>query len=78
MALYQDGSRVSKVTDPAFDAIHNPGNAAPHAGIYQCTVCKHEIGIAAGHTLPSQSHAQHPASSGPIKWRLQVYAQHNT
>lgn len=78
MAIYKDGSRLTQTQDAAFDADHNPGIAAPHAGIYRCTGCDHEIGIAAGHTLPSQGHSQHGPNQGPIRWRLLVYAVHKS
>jgi hypothetical protein len=77
MALYKDSSHVKYSSDAAFDQVHDPGTAAPFAGIYRCTRCGHEIGIAAGHTLPPQTHPQHPASLGSIQWQLLVYAEHN-
>jgi hypothetical protein len=77
MALYKDPTHLRQVNDSAFDLIHDPGIPALHAGIYRCTKCGHEIGIAAGHILPPQTHPQHPPSLGPIKWQLLVYAQHN-
>ena len=77
LALYKYGHSLTQSQDGAFDAVHSPGIAAPNAGIYKCTGCGHEIGIASGHTLPPQSHPQHPASLGPIRWKLLVYAQHN-
>ncbi len=77
MALYKHGQSLTQSQDAAFDVVHSPGNAAPHAGIYKCTGCGHEIGIAAGHTLPPQGHPQHPTSLGSIRWKLLVFAQHN-
>jgi hypothetical protein len=77
VALYQDGSHVTQTKHTGFDAVHSPGVSAPNAGIYRCTACGHEIGIAEGHTLPSQLHAQHPSTLGPIKWKLLVFAVHN-
>ncbi len=77
MALYKNPTYVKQVSDTAFDAVHDPGIAAPHAGIYRCTKCGHEIGIAEGHTLPPQIHPQHAPSMGAIKWQLLVFAQHN-
>ena len=78
MALYKHGQRLTQSQDAAFDAVHSPGIAAPFAGIYRCTACGHEIGIASGHTLPPQTHPQHPPSLGAIRWQLLVFAQHNT
>ena len=73
MALYKYPTYLSKSDDAAFDGSHSPGATAPHAGIYRCTGCGWEIGIAEGHTLPPQSHHAHSAS---IKWQLCVYAEH--
>lgn len=78
MALYQDQTRVSQTTHTAFSQDLSPGNAAPFAGIYRCTGCDHEIGIAHGHVLPAQGHPQHQPSQGPIRWRLLVYAVHKS
>jgi hypothetical protein len=77
LALYKHGQSLTQSQDAAFDVVHSPGSTAPHAGIYKCTGCGHEIGIAAGHTLPPQGHPQHPTSLGPIRWKLLVFAQHN-
>lgn len=76
MALYQDSTNVQKTTHEAFDSVYGIGVEAPHAGIYRCIKCGHEIGIARGHKLPTQSHPQHPSSLGDIKWKLLVYAVH--
>lgn len=59
MALYKHEAVVGKSTSDAFDEKHNPGAAAPYAGIYRCVKCTHEIGIAEGHILPAQNHNQH-------------------
>ncbi len=77
MASYKHSEFLQANQSEEFDKTHEPGVAAPYAGIYKCTKCKHEIGIAAGHTLPPQSHPQHPTSLGPIQWQLVVYAMHN-
>ena len=76
MALHKDEQHVKTSNDPAFDQFHHPGNAAPYAGVYRCTVCGHEIGIAEGHTLPPERHKGHPVGQ-PIRWRLLVFAEHN-
>lgn len=47
-----------------------PGIVAPDAGIYRCTGCGHEIGIAKGHVLPPQNHHQHNNYLTPIRWQL--------
>ena len=76
MALYQNANHVHHRQDAAFTVTHAPGVAAPYAGIYRCTVCGHEIGIAETHILPPQGHHQHPANAGAIRWQLLVFAQH--
>lgn len=78
MAKYQNGNALQHVQDPAFNAVHQPGSIAPFAGIYRCVGCGHEIGIAEGHVLPPQTHPQHPASAGAIRWQLLVFAQHKS
>ena len=77
MALYKDYANVTYSTFAAFDPSYDSGTPAPHAGIYRCTKCGYEIGIAFGHILPPEGHHQHPASLGPIRWQLLVFAQHN-
>jgi hypothetical protein len=74
MALYRYSQYLQSSNDDAFNAHHSPGTAAPHPGIYRCVACGDEIGIAGGHTLPPQNHAQH-SSDADIKWQLIVYAQ---
>jgi len=73
VALYKYGQQLTQSQDAAFDAIHAPGTAAPHPGIYRCTSCGDEIAIAGGHTLPPQSHRQHNPSNGQIRWQLLIY-----
>lgn len=57
-----------------FDNNHAPGVQAPNPGIYRCTGCGDEIGIAKGHTLPPQNHHQHTQGQGAIRWQLIVFA----
>ncbi len=75
MALYKYIQYLAQSNDGAFDILHEPGTRAPHAGIYRCEGCGHEIGIAQGHVLPPQNHHQHTYAQGSILWRLIVYAQ---
>lgn len=75
MALYQQGSHVRQIQDPAFDQILHPGVPAPRPGIYRCTGCGDEIAIAGDHRLPPQNHHQHGLLGGEIRWQLLVYAQ---
>ena len=77
MALYKHQPCLHQTDDAVFDIDHGPGVAAPLPGIYRCMGCHHEIGIAAGHTLPPQGHHSHTAAQGHIKWRLIVWADHN-
>lgn len=77
MALYRDPQIVRLLDNEIFDIVYKPGDSAPYAGIYRCAGCGHEIGIAQGHTLPAEGHSQHPEASGPISWKLLVFAQHN-
>lgn len=74
MAQYEDESNVKKSSDAKFDTEHNPGDATPYPGIYRCTGCGDEIGIAKDKTLPPQNHQQHPYVAR-IKWKLLVLAQ---
>ena len=76
MALYKNKDFIASSTSDVFDTLHKPGAKAPFAGIYRCTGCKHEIGIAKDHELPPQGHTQHPPGK-PILWQLAVYAVHN-
>jgi len=75
MAQYKHGQYLAQSPHEEFDKIHVPGSLALNAGIYRCTACGDEIGIAKGHTLPSQNHHQHPPGQGPIRWQLLVFAQ---
>ena len=74
MALYKYADNLKTSTHNAFDDKHAPGDAAPYAGIYRCVGCGDEIGIAKGHTLPSQNHAQH-SGTAKIQWQFLVYAE---
>jgi hypothetical protein len=76
MAYYKYDQFIKKSNAEAYDKVHSPGIQAPHAGIYRCDGCGHEIGIARGHTLPPQGHHQHTTAQGSIRWRLIVYADH--
>lgn len=75
MAQYKYGTYLQKSDHSAYDIKHAPGTVAPNAGIYRCTVCGDEIGIAKGHVLPPQNHHQHSPGLGPIQWQLLVFAQ---
>ncbi len=75
MAIYKAGTNVVVGTGNAFESEHSPGTEAPYAGIYACVSCGDEIGIAKGHVLPAQNHAQHAPGLGAIRWKCLVYAQ---
>jgi hypothetical protein len=77
MAAYKEAKYLVQNTDNSFDQDHNPGVAAPFAGIYRCMGCHREIGIASGHILPPQSHHTHTPAQGHISWRMIVWADHN-
>jgi hypothetical protein len=77
MAIYKEDKFLVKGSSTEFDKDHQPGVAAPHAGIYRCMGCHREIGTAEGHILPPQTHHSHTAQQGSIRWRMVVYADHN-
>ena len=78
--MYSDINHPGKSTDTAFDAAHDeghaPGTIAPYSGIYRCWGCGREVVSLAAQPLPPQTHHQHNAAHGPIRWRLIVYANH--
>lgn len=74
MASYKNEKFLQQNQSEAFDLSHAPGVQAPNPGIYRCTGCGDEIGIAKGHTLPPQGHHAHTSSQGAIRWQLIVYA----
>ena len=75
MALYKDFHRLMISNNPAFDAVHDPGAATPHAGIYRCEGCGYEVASSEGNPLPPQNHHQHSPGQSAIRWRLVVCAQ---
>ncbi|SOD41506.1 hypothetical protein SAMN06298226_1806 [Nitrosovibrio sp. Nv4] len=75
MALYKYVQHLDQSQHANFDKEYSPGVAAPDPGIYRCTGCGDEIGIAKGHNLPPQNHHQHsPFSASLIRWKLVVCA----
>ena len=46
MALYQQPNELSYSSSPVFNQTYEPGTTAPFGGIYKCTGCGLEIGIA--------------------------------
>jgi hypothetical protein len=73
MALYKYSENLQRSDHANFDVERTPGSDTPDAGIYRCTGCGDEIGIAKGHTLPPQNHHQH-SNGAPIRWKLLVCA----
>lgn len=76
MAWYKYQKFLESNSHANFDALREPSSSAPDAGVYRCTGCGREIGIAANHTLPPQNHHQHSQNQGPIRWQLIVAAHH--
>jgi hypothetical protein len=74
MAFYKYAAYLQVNNHQEFDNNHAPGSDAPNPGIYRCTGCGDEIGIAKGHKLPPQNHHQHTQAQGSIRWQLIVCA----
>ena len=77
MALYKDASHITASTDAAFDAVRSPGESTPYSGIYRCTGCGKEVVSEYGKPLPPQNHHVHTSWAMPIRWKMQVFAQHD-
>lgn len=83
MALYRIGGYFTCGSGRAFSENLPPGSETPVAGIYRCTVCGDEIGIAKSQALPSDDAHRHdfdPASAppldcGPTAWQLIAAAE---
>lgn len=75
MAQYKHGQFLQQSNHAAFDVEHQPGAIAPDSGIYRCTNCGDEYACNKGNPLPPQNHKQHPPNTGPIRWKLLVFAQ---
>lgn len=74
MAQYKYSNYLTQSNDAKYDSEFSPGTTASNPGIYRCTSCGDEIGIAKGHTLPPQNQHQH-SSGASVKWKLIVMAQ---
>jgi hypothetical protein len=77
MPLVSNIEDVTECWDPAFDRVFLAGAPVPHAGIYRCAACGHEIAVAAGDAIPQLPHAGHPPLKGPASWMLVAAAQGN-
>ncbi|RQR50746.1 hypothetical protein DIE21_16445 [Burkholderia sp. Bp9140] len=83
MALYRIGGYFTCGSGRAFSENLPPGSEVTVAGIYRCTVCGDEVGIAKWQTLPSEDAHRHdldPPSDplldpGPTAWQLIAAAQ---
>ena len=76
MASYKYRQYLNQSDSAVFDTRYTPGTQPANPGIYRCTGCGDEIGIAKGHNLPSQNHHQH-TTGAKIEWQLLVYAEQN-
>lgn len=74
MSWYTNDSRVTRVTEPGdhWTATHKPGSTVPLSGIYRCLGCNKEVTSNKDDPFPPQSHHQHTAAQGTIRWRLNV------
>jgi hypothetical protein len=83
MALYRIGGYFTCGSGRAFRENLPPGSEVRIAGIYRCTVCGDEIGIAKSQRLPSEEAHRHdfdPPSDpviapGPTAWQLIAAAE---
>ena len=83
MALYRIGGYFTCGSGRAFSENLPPGSEVRVAGIYRCTVCGDEIGIAKSQRLPSEEAHRHdfdPPSDpviapGPTAWQLIAAAE---
>lgn len=66
MALYKYADNLKKNEHGNFGIDRTPGTETPDAGIYRCTGCKDEIGIAKDHKLSPQNHHQH-SNGTPVR-----------
>lgn len=78
MALYKYAQCLVPANNNEFDVVHTPGTPTPFSGIYRCEGCGHEVVSEESKPLPPQNHPQHGSHHGAIRWRLIVYAKHNT
>ncbi|WP_342705474.1 hypothetical protein OHZ10_18065 [Burkholderia arboris] len=83
MAQYRIGGYFTCGSGRAFSENLSPGSQVTVAGIYRCTVCGDEIGIAKSQALPSDEAHRHdldppsdPARDpGPTAWQLIAAAE---
>ena len=75
MAVFMYRAFVKMQPNTVFDQDHEPGDIAPHAGIYRCMGCGREILSTFSIPLPSEHHHPHDACHGQRRWRLIVFAE---
>ena len=75
MALYKYDQFLGKSDHAAFDVAYSPGEINQNSGIYRCEGCAREIASNENDPFPPQNHHQHSPGSGPIRWRMIVFAQ---
>jgi hypothetical protein len=68
--IFKHGNLFKQQHGPAFDTVHSPGWRVPFSGIYRCCGCGDEIASNKGTIFPSQSHRQHQAGYGAVRWQL--------
>jgi len=78
MALYKYDKYIARSNHADFDQEHTPGTLTPHSAIYKCMGCGHEIVSEGGKVFPPQNHHQHTAAQGKIRWKMVVYADHQS
>jgi hypothetical protein len=71
MILYQNSNDLNHSNATLFTTDYHPAAHAPYGGLYKCTGCGLEVGIAQHHRLPPQNHHQHRNGS-TIRWRPAV------
>ena len=78
MALYKNAQYVTSTTDVNFDKEHAPGTTVPYSAIYKCMGCGREIVSEENRIFPPQNHHQHTVAQGKIRWKMIVYAEHQS
>jgi hypothetical protein len=78
MALYKYLAYLNSSPHAGFDEIHQPGASTPYSAIYKCTGCGKEIVSERNKPFPPQNHHQHTPEQGDIRWKMIVYAEHDS
>ena len=78
IAIARTLTDLRECLDPVFDRVCLAGALVPHAGIYRCTACRHEVAIAAGENFPGPSHQGHPPLMTIASWQLVVAVEPDT